>query len=87
MGDQDELREHLAKLIIAFHILHYKEVLDCYGHVSIRNPLNHNTFFSSSNPANLITAPGDLQMWNVGDGTTTHAADIDIMPDCIQGRQ
>lgn len=55
----------LAQLITAFHILHRKGILDEYGHVSIRNPLDKSTFFTSSKPANLISSIRELDQWNV----------------------
>ena len=35
----------LSSLITANHILHYHNVLDSMGHVSVRNPNNNNTYF------------------------------------------
>lgn len=29
----------LSTLITANHILHYHDILDAYGHVSVRNPM------------------------------------------------
>lgn len=59
----------LAQLITAFHILHRQGVLDEFGHVSIRNPLDKSTFFTSSKPANLIASIRELEQWNVADGS------------------
>ena len=59
----------LAQLITAFHILHRQGVLDEYGHISIRNPLDKSTFFTSSKPANLISSSKELDQWNVADGS------------------
>jgi ribulose-5-phosphate 4-epimerase/fuculose-1-phosphate aldolase len=60
----------LAQLITAFHILHRQGLLDEYGHmVSIRNPLDKSTFFTSSKPPNLIASIRELEQWNVADGS------------------
>lgn len=59
----------LAQLITAFHILHRRGVFDENGHVSIRNPFDKSTFFTSSRPANLISSIKELDQWNVEDGT------------------
>ena len=43
-------------LVIANRILAYEEVVDAYGHVSVRNPLDPNHFFmSQSVPPALVT--------------------------------
>ena len=59
----------LAQLITAFHILHRQGVFDEYGHISVRNPLDKSTFFTSSKPANLISSIRELDQWNVADGS------------------
>lgn len=68
-SEDDELHTLLSKLITAHHILHFKGVLDTSGTIAVRNPLNHNTFFTSAEPANLVAEAADLVMWNVSDGT------------------
>jgi ribulose-5-phosphate 4-epimerase/fuculose-1-phosphate aldolase len=70
----------LAKLITAFHILHRKGVLDEYGQVSVRNPLDKSTFFTSSKPANLISSMRDLDQWNVADGSPIEQPEAGIQP-------
>jgi ribulose-5-phosphate 4-epimerase/fuculose-1-phosphate aldolase len=70
----------LAQLITAFHILHRKGVLDESGHVSIRNPLDKSTFFTSSKPANLISSIRDLDQWNVADGSPMEQPVAGIQP-------
>lgn len=73
MPQDDELRNSLAKLIIAHHILHNEGVLTSAagGGVSVRNPLNHNVFFSSDEMGTapiLVEGLSDLRGWTVGDG-------------------
>ena len=72
-NDADELQTTLAKLVVAHHILHQQGVLSSSsaGGVYVRNPLNHNVFFSSDmvgTAPGLIEGRGDLRGWNVGDG-------------------
>jgi len=72
-SQDDELQTALAKLIVAHHILHQQGVLSSSSSagVYVRNPLNHNVFFSSDmvgTPPALIEGKGDLRGWNVGDG-------------------
>ena len=60
----------LSTLITASHILHYNGVLDAYGHVSLRSPLNSSTFYLSHNVAPaLITSPSDLVEYRTSDAS------------------
>ena len=59
----------LSRLVSAFHILHQHGVLDEVGQISIRNPLDPSTFFTSNVPAILISSKNDLIQWNVSDGS------------------
>jgi ribulose-5-phosphate 4-epimerase/fuculose-1-phosphate aldolase len=59
------LDETLSRLVTAFHILHQHGVLDEHGHISIRNPYNPSTFFTSNVPAILVSSKSDLTQWNV----------------------
>ena len=64
------LTETLGTLITASHILHYNAILDAYGHVSVRNPLNSSTFFLSHNVAPaLIASPTDLVEYHISDAS------------------
>ncbi|TKA52772.1 hypothetical protein B0A49_12243 [Cryomyces minteri] len=60
----------LSKLITANHILHYHQVVDAYGHISVRNPSNPSTFFLSGSlaPA-LVSSPRDLVEYHVEDAS------------------
>lgn len=51
----------LSNLITASHILHYHNVVDAYGHISVRDPKNPDIFWMSRNlaPA-LVTSRDDL---------------------------
>ncbi|KAL2424470.1 hypothetical protein ABEF95_010782 [Exophiala dermatitidis] len=63
------LDETLSLLITAFHILHHQGLLDECGHVSVRNPDDPSTFFTSNVPAILLSSRRHLSQWNVRDGS------------------
>ncbi|KAJ9660511.1 hypothetical protein H2198_002447 [Neophaeococcomyces mojaviensis] len=65
----DNLDETFSRLITAFHILHTNEILDEQGHVSVRNPHDSSTFFTSDVPPILVSSMNDLTQWNVADGS------------------
>ncbi|KAK3943286.1 class II aldolase and Adducin N-terminal domain-containing protein [Diplogelasinospora grovesii] len=67
--ESDLLQNEYRKLITGNHILHYHGVLDAYGHLSIRNPLNPETFILSRQiaPA-LISSIDDLVEYYVETG-------------------
>lgn len=59
-----------STLITANHILHQQNVLDAYGHISVRNPQNPATFFISRSlaPA-LVSSREDIEEYHVEDAT------------------
>ncbi|KAF2841966.1 arad-like aldolase/epimerase [Patellaria atrata CBS 101060] len=64
-----ELTNLFSGLISANHILHKHGVLDGYGHISVRNPDNHDTFFMSRSMAPaLVSTTQDIIEYNVRDG-------------------
>ncbi|KAF2743234.1 hypothetical protein M011DRAFT_390837, partial [Sporormia fimetaria CBS 119925] len=63
------LTQILRTLITANHVLHYNEILDAYGHISVRNPHNDSTFLLSRNVAPaLVCSPTDIVEYQVSDG-------------------
>lgn len=62
-----------STLITANHIIHYHNVVDAYGHVSVRNPANPDTFFMSGNlaPA-LVSSLQDLVEYKVSDASAVN---------------
>jgi ribulose-5-phosphate 4-epimerase/fuculose-1-phosphate aldolase len=60
-----ELRENLMH---ASHILHRHNILDGFGHISVRNPENPNTFFLTGQAAGLISSPDIFVEYQVEDG-------------------
>ncbi|KAJ9639834.1 uncharacterized protein PV06_10186 [Exophiala oligosperma] len=67
--DDESVDQVLSGLITAFHILHQHQVLDEHGQISVRNPREPSTFFTSIVPAILISSKKDLNQWNVTDGS------------------
>ncbi|KAK5126295.1 hypothetical protein LTR85_010531 [Meristemomyces frigidus] len=63
-------KDLFATLIAANHILHYHQVVDAYGHISVRNPQDPTTFFISKSlaPA-LVSNREDLEEYHVSDAT------------------
>jgi len=41
------LRDTIRDLVVANRILAHENVVDAYGHISVRNPDNPNTYFIS----------------------------------------
>ena len=64
------LEDLFKGLVTASHILHNNNVLDAYGHISVRSPDNPATFWMPCNisPA-LVNSPDDLIEYNVEDAT------------------
>ncbi|KIW12501.1 hypothetical protein PV08_09778 [Exophiala spinifera] len=69
IDSDNEIDQVLSHLITAFHILHQHQVLDEDGQVSVRNPQDPSTFFTSNLPAILVSSKKDLSQWNVADGS------------------
>ena len=63
-------KELFSTLIVANHILHYHNVVDAYGHISVRNPQDPTTFFISKSlaPA-LVSSREDLEEYHVSDAS------------------
>ena len=57
MNEKDRV---INDLVIANRILAKEEVVDAYGHISIRNPDNHNTFFLSRSLAPELVTSDDI---------------------------
>lgn len=69
----------LKDLITANHILHHHRVVDAYGHISLRNPVNPHTFFLSRSVAPaLVSSPSDLVEYRIEDASP-------VRPDAAEG--
>ncbi|EMD00123.1 hypothetical protein BAUCODRAFT_64075 [Baudoinia panamericana UAMH 10762] len=63
-------KELFSTLITANHILHYHNVVDAYGHISVRNTQDTSTFFISKSlaPA-LVSSRDDIEEYRVSDAS------------------
>jgi ribulose-5-phosphate 4-epimerase/fuculose-1-phosphate aldolase len=63
----------LSTLITANHVLHYHNVLDAMGHVSVRNPNNNATFFIAlpQGPA-TVSGLSDIGEYLIMDGSAVN---------------
>lgn len=60
------LEDLFSGLVTASHILHRHDVLDAYGHISVRSPDNAATFWMPCNmPPALVSSPDDLVEYHV----------------------
>lgn len=50
----------VRELVLANHILAFENVLDAYGHVSVRNPENPASFLMSRSRSPEIVDPDDI---------------------------
>jgi len=73
--------EDLRNLLIANHILHYNNVVDAYGHVSLRHPSRPDTYIMSGDKAPaLVSSYDELVEYNVLDSSP-------VKPDSPKGYQ
>lgn len=64
------LEDLFRGLVNATHILHHEDVLDAYGHISVRSPDNPDTFWiPRSMPSALVSTSQDLIEYKVEDAT------------------
>ena len=59
-----------AGLVTACHILHHYNILDAFGHISVRSPDNPDTFWlpRAISPA-LVSSPDDLIEYHINDAS------------------
>lgn len=71
MAPSMSLTETLRLLITANHILHYHEIVDGFGHISVRNPHDPSTFYMSAQIApGIVKSPDDIVLYYVANGTS-----------------
>jgi ribulose-5-phosphate 4-epimerase/fuculose-1-phosphate aldolase len=69
-SDETVLHNALRDLISANHILHHHGVVDAYGHISIRHPLNPKVYIMCGYMAPaLVSSPADLIHYNIVDSS------------------
>ncbi|KAI1611867.1 class II aldolase and Adducin N-terminal domain-containing protein [Exophiala viscosa] len=62
------LQQYYRDLISGSHILHYHNVVDAFGHLSVRHPFKPEIFIMSRNAApGVISSPNDLVEYNIED--------------------
>ncbi len=61
--------------ITASHILHHYSILDVYGYISLRNPINRLTFFLSLVVLSMISSVDDIDEHRVEDGEAVEDAE------------
>ncbi|KAL0256210.1 hypothetical protein SLS55_008602 [Diplodia seriata] len=75
MASNISLTDTLRLLITANHVLHYHSIVDAFGHISVRNPLDASTFYMSAMLAPAIVAsPDDLVQYYVSNGSAVDPA-------------
>lgn len=55
----------IRDLVLANHILYKYDVVDGYGHVSVRDPLNKNQYLLSRSMAPALTTKADIMTWDL----------------------
>ena len=74
--DDQILHSALRDLISANHILHHHGVVDAYGHISIRHPLDSSIYIMCGYmPPALVSSPADLIHYHVADSEPTGGPD------------
>jgi ribulose-5-phosphate 4-epimerase/fuculose-1-phosphate aldolase len=70
-NDDRMLNDALRDLISANHILHHHGVVDAYGHISIRHPLDSSKYIMCGYMAPaMVSSPKDLIHYHVSDSST-----------------
>lgn len=59
-GSQDVIEATMTKLVMANRILAREDVIDDFGHVSVRNPLNPSTYFLSRSRSPAVVTRSDI---------------------------
>lgn len=59
----------LSDLITTKHILHHQEIVDSFGHVSVRHPNDSNIYIMAGAAANTVSSASDLFYYRVNDST------------------
>lgn len=74
-SDETILQNSLRDLISANHILHHHGVVDAYGHISIRHPINPSVYIMCGYMAPAdVSSPADLIHYNIHDSSPVDPA-------------
>jgi len=71
MAQNPAVKAAVEELVIANHILYDQNAVDGYGHISVRNPSNPNTFFLSRSIAPSVVTVDDIMEFDM-DGKALH---------------
>ncbi|KAH7025140.1 class II aldolase and Adducin N-terminal domain-containing protein [Microdochium trichocladiopsis] len=75
--DSLKLSEAKRKYITACHILDYHDIVDAFGHASIRNPDDNSTFIMERLIASALVADDrDLALYHISDGSPVRPQDV-----------
>ncbi len=77
----------IKDLVIANRILAREDVVDAYGHISVRNPENPKHFFLSRSLSPELVEPGDIVELGLDDGPADQLVveRLDVEPDAAVG--
>ena len=64
----------IDELVVANHILANEGVVDGYGHVSVRNPANQNSYFLASAGAPALVSPADITEYDLDSKPITNSS-------------
>ena len=65
MAQDPKVKAAVEELVIANHILYDQNAVDCYGHISVRNPNNPNTFFLARSVAPSVVQVEDIMEFDM----------------------
>ncbi|MBU3577265.1 class II aldolase/adducin family protein [Polynucleobacter sp. UK-Kesae-W10] len=71
MAQNPAVKAAIEELVIANHILYDQNAVDGYGHISVRNPSNPNTFFLARSIAPSVVTVDDIMEFDM-DGKALH---------------
>ena len=60
MAESPAVKTAVEELVLANHIMYDQNVVDGYGHISVRNPSNPNTFFLARSVAPSVVTVEDI---------------------------
>ena len=75
----------IAELVLANHILANEEVLDGYGHVSVRNPADANRYFLARAGAPALVTAADITEYNLDSEPVSSTAAAGYLERFIHG--
>ena len=65
MDQNPAVKAAVEELVVANHILYDQNAVDGYGHISVRNPANPNTFFLARSVAPSVVKVEDIMEFDM----------------------